>query len=172
MSTHDLKQLYAFESNIEQATKQILQAAGYFNTLIEGANVSLPDSRFEVTFVTGEAMNEAVRLNGDHVFDYFAGRLSVKIVTVRPMDQPSLLPGVVTLHEEWAAGVRAALIWAEGQTAAARQCPFTPAILPFYAVKTVRPVGGKRDLDPRWLEDFTFLDFAIEFGIRSDAWPI
>lgn len=157
--------IYAFENAIERATASILNAAGYADTYIQGANASLPPSRFEITFATGEAVNETAHPTQEgHVYDFFNGRLVVRIVTQRPEDRPSLLAGVSTLHEEWAAGVRVAL--------QERLCPYTTTNLPYLAVKTIRPSGTTRDLDPRWLEDFTRLDFFFEFGIRSDAWPV
>lgn len=85
-------------------------------------------------------------------------------MTERPSDQPSLIPGVSSLHEEWCAGVRAAL--------QERNQPFNRTTLPFYSVQTIRPQGTQRDLDPRWLEDYTRLDYLVQFGIRSDAWPV
>ena len=48
---------------------------------------------------------------------------------------------------------------------------FTSTNLPYYAVKTIRQVGTQRDLDPRWMEDYTRIEFLVQFGIRSQAWP-
>lgn len=157
-------QVYAFESNFEVATRTILEGRGLYATLIQGANVSLPESRLEIIFTLGETLNQATMPNGEHVYDFFNAKLSLKIVTARPSDSPSFIPGVTTLHEEWAAGVRVAL--------EERAKPFNLQNLPYYNVQTIRSSGSKRDLDPRWLEDFTTLDYLIEFGIRSDAWPL
>ncbi len=97
------------------------------------------------------------------IYDFFNGRLSIRIVTERPGDQASLISGVSSLHEEWCAGVRVAL--------QERNTPFTATNLPHYSVQTIRQQGTQRDLDPRWLEDYTRIDFLIQFGIRSTAWP-
>lgn len=164
MPAQDKKQVFNFENNFERAAQSALAAAGYNEAFIEGGKSELPPSRLEVSFTVGEALNESTLENGDRVYDYFSGRLSVRIVTFRPEDQPSLLPGVSTLHSEWAAGVRAAM--------QERAAPFTRDNLPLYTVTTIRPLGSARDLDPRWLEDFTRLDFHVEFGIRPDAWPV
>jgi len=163
MPAADVKQILNFENAIELATQSILQAAGFHDSFIQGGNATLPPSRIEIIFATGEAMNEAALPNGDHVYDFFNGVLTVRIVTVRPDDLPSLLPGVSDLHAQWAAGVRAAL--------QERLSPYTTSNLPWLAVKTIRPRATTRDLDPRWLEDFTKLEFYVEFGIRSTAWP-
>ena len=164
MQAQDAKQVLNFDNNIERAVQAVLSAGGYLDSYIEGGSAELPPSRIEVSFSTGEALNEGLLPNGDRVYDYYSGRLSVRIVTFRPDDQPSLLPGVSTVHSEWSAGVRALL--------QERSAPFTSDNLPFYSVKTIRPLATTRDLDPRWLEDFTRLEFYIEFGIRSGAWPV
>lgn len=158
-------QLFNFEYNFERAVESILEGAGYLSTYIQGASATLPESRIEVTFATGAALNEAIYPldPAQEIYDFFDGRLSLRIVTVRPMDRPSLIPGVGKLHEEWAAGVRVQM--------QERLSPFTSANLPYYAVKTIRPQSCQRDFDPRWVEDFTRLDFLVQFGIRSDAWP-
>jgi hypothetical protein len=159
-------QLYAFEGNFELATRTVLNAAGLSDVLIERANITLPESRIEVTFAAGDAINEFTRLDGRKDWDFFSNcRLSLRIVTVRTADQPAnLLPGVIDLHETWAAGVRVAL--------QESRFPFNAETLPFYSVQTLRPAGSARDLDARFMEDFTRLDYFIEFGIRSNAWPL
>ena len=163
MPASNIKQVLNFDNNIEAATRGVLVAGGYGDSFIAGIEQELPPSRIEIMFQTGEAMNEAILPSGQHVYDFYAGLLTVRIVTFRPDDQPSLLAGVSTLHSEWAAGVRALL--------QERATPFTEANLPYYAVKTIRPRGTIRDLDAKWLEDYTRLEFSLEFGIRSDAWP-
>jgi len=163
MPASSLKQIYNYEGAFERAVRDLLQAAGYADTYVEQANATLPESRIEVTFAAGAAVNEEVLPDGAHVYDFFEGRLAIRIVTVRPVDRPSLISGVATLHEEWAAAVRTSL--------EERAAPFTTVNLPYYAVKTIRPLATTRDLDPRWLEDYTRLEFFVQFGIRSDAWP-
>ncbi len=163
MPATDIKQIFNFENAFEIATQAVLNAAGYHDAFIQGGNATLPPSRIEITFATGEAMNETALQNGQHVYDFFSGMLTIRIVTIRPDDMPSILSGVTDLHSQWAAGVRAAL--------QERVSPYTTSNLPWYAVKTIRPRATTRDLDPRWLEDFTKLEFYVEFGIRSTAWP-
>lgn len=158
------RQIYNFENAIERATEQILAAAG-LPSLIQGANATLPESRIEIIFATGQALNEAIYPldPAQEIYDFFDGRLSLRIVTIRPETQPSLLPGVSTLHEEWASAVRVLL--------QERLSPFTVANLPYLAVKTIRPLSTTRDFDPRWIEDYTRVEYLVQFGIRSDAWP-
>ena len=163
MPATDVKQIYNFDNNFETAVRGVLIAGGYGDSFIAGISQDLPPSRLEVMFQTGEAMNEAALPSGDHVYDFYAGTLTVRIVTFRPDDQPSLLPGVSTVHSEWASGVRALL--------QERVAPFNTTNLPYYAVRTILPRGTVRDLDGRWLEDYTKLDFSVQFGIRADAWP-
>lgn len=164
MISDSLKLLHNYDNAIEAAARSVLVANGYGDSFIQGNSSDLPPSRIEVLFATGEAMNEAVLANGDHVYDYFAGRLTIRIVTMRPDDQPSLISGVSTMHSEFAGAVRA--IFEE------RAKPFTSVNLPLYSVKVIRPAGTRRDLDPKWLEDFTELSFAVEFGIRSESWGV
>lgn len=164
MPVTDIKQLFNYENNVELATQAILAAGGYHDAFIQGSTEKLPASRIEITFATGEATNEAVIANGDHVYDTFTGRLSLRIVSNRARNQPSLLAGVSRLHEEWCAGVRSLL--------QERVNPFTTANLPYYKIHTIRPLATLRDLDPMWMEDYTRLDYHIELGVRSDAWPI
>jgi hypothetical protein len=156
-------QIYAFESNFERAVQAVLDGAGMLHSYIQRANDSLPDSRIEITFAGGEAINEAIMEDRTQVYDFYSGTLVLRIVTIRPEDQPSMIPGVATMHEEWSAHVRALL--------EERASPFTQVNLPYYTVRTIRPVGTQRDLDPKWLEDYTRMEFAMQFGIRSDAWP-
>jgi hypothetical protein len=164
MAATSEKQIYNFENAIERATESVLSAAG-LPALIQGGNETLPESRVEIVFAAGQAINTALYpLDPDQeIYDFYEGRLTLRIVTVRPETQPSLLSGVSTLHEEWAAAVRVAL--------QERVNPFTTANLPYLAVKTIRPIGTVRDLDVRWLEDYTRLEYLVQFGIRSDAWP-
>lgn len=164
MPAQNVKQITNFNGNFQAAVQSILKAAGYADTFIERGRAELPESRIEVSFSLGEAMNETQLRNGDLEYDFFSGRLRLRIVTVRPDDQPSLLPGVDGLHSEWSAGILA--------TFRESQKPFTAANLPFYTVRTIRPLSVTPDLDPRWLEDFTAIELHIEFGIRADAWPL
>lgn len=165
----DLVQLFAFESALEAATRSILQAAGLPDTYVTQSNAELPPSYIEVTVQPGSGINEAVRTVGTdstQVFDYdfYDATLTLRIVTQRTDDQPVLPSGVATQHEAWAAGVRVALREAAN--------PYTEARLPYHAVKTIRPLGTERGLEPPpFLQDFTRLDFALQFGIRSTAWP-
>lgn len=155
-------QIYAFESNFERAVEQVLDAAGV-PAYVEKNSESLPATHVAITFASGEAINLAVLPNHEEVYDFFNARLTLQITTERPEDQPSLISGVASLHEEFAARVRAAL--------EERANPFTTANLPYYAVKTIRQLGTARDIDPRWLVDYTRIEFLVQFGIRSDAWP-
>ena len=164
MPATDERQIFNFEHNFERAVESILEGAG-ITAMIQGANESLPESRVEITFAAGEALNTSLHPSDPDqlIYDFFYGTLTLRVVTVRPDDRPSLIPGVGQLHEQWAAAVR--------QLLQERLNPFTTTNLPYYAVKTIRPQASARDLDPRWMEDYTRLNFAIEFGIRSDAWP-
>lgn len=170
MSATSKTQVYNFPNNFELATKSLLKSAGLGDAFIQGDSGKLPQSRIEVMFQTGEPMNQSRRPNGDLVYDYFSAQLAVRIVTLRPQTQRSLLEGVSTLHEEFAARVRE--LFEERKTPAGEyQTVFTADVLPFYKVNKLRPQGEARDFDPHWMEDFTRLPFLIEFGIRSDAWP-
>lgn len=164
MPATDKVQIYAFESNFERAVQSVLHAAGLLDSYIQGADVTLPYSRIEITFESGEAINQAILTDRSLVYDFFDGRLTLRIVTVRPEDQPSLISGVRSLHEEWCARVRALL--------EERAEPFTTTNLPYYTVRTIRQTATRRALDTKWLEDFTQLEFQLQFGIRSDAWPV
>jgi hypothetical protein len=163
MPATSLKQIYNFEGPFQRAFKEVMEAAGYGNVFLERSLETLPQSRIEPIFAGGNAINEEVRPDGTHVYDFFEGRLAVRIVTDRPDNQPSIIPGVMDLHEEYAAAVRAEM--------EERRNPFNETNLPFYAVKTIRPLATTRDMDPRWMEDYTRLEFFVQFGIRSDQWP-
>lgn len=164
------KQLYNFGNNFERAAESIIEAAG-IPALIQGANATLPPSRVEVIFQRGAPLNQGLRPNGDLVYDYFSGVLSLRIVTVRPDTQPSLISGVSSLHEEFAATLME--LFEETKLSSTNEyiTAFTSANLPFYKVLKLQPQTETRDLDPRWLEDFTRHTYLVEFGIRSDAWP-
>lgn len=165
------KQLYNFSNNFERAVDSILEALG-IPTLIQGANATLPASRVEVMFQRGAPLNEGVRPDGQTVYDYWSGTLSFRIVTVRPETQPSLISGVSTLHEEFAATILSTFKQRWVSDPEEYLTPFTDANLPYYQVTKLRPEAEVRDFDPRWMEDFTRHTYAVEFGIRSDAWPV
>jgi hypothetical protein len=162
MPASSTKELFAFENHFERAVESILKAAGYPAVFTTAAQGVLPESRLEVTFSLGDTLNEHTLDSGQRVYDYFNASLQIRVCTERPADRPSLIPGVARLHEEFCAGVRAAL--------EERDDPFD-GLLPYYEVRTIRPRPTSRGLDTRWLEDFTQLEFLVEFGIRSDAWP-
>jgi hypothetical protein len=170
MPASDLKQIYNFANNFERAGEAILEAAGLV-ALIQGANETLPRSRVEVVFQRGEPLNEAILPDGTVVYDYWSGTLTFRIVTERPETQSSLLPGVSSLHEEWAATVLSTFRQKWNPETELYSTPFNSTNLPYYTVKKLRPGTEARDLDPRWLEDFTRHPYFVEFGIRSDAWP-
>ncbi len=119
-------------------------------------------ARKEISFDLGEALNEEVLINGKHVYDFFSARLRVRIVTSRRQAAP--VPEIVDLHDSFVADTLDLL--------AEEKRPFTEELLPYYAVKTLRPLGTKSDLDIIDREDFTDIDFALQFGIRSTAWPL
>lgn len=165
------KILYNFANNFERAAESILAAAG-LPALIQGANGTLPESRVEIIFQRGEPLNEGFRPDGRAVYDYWSGSLAFRIVTIRPETERSLLPGVSTLHEEFAATVL--MLFAQQWSADPEEylTAFNSTNLPYYVVKKLRPGTEQRDLDPRWLEDYTRHTYQVEFGIRSDAWPV
>lgn len=166
MPAQSLLQLFAIESAIEAATREILAEAGLHDTYLTQATATLPDSYIEITAMLGAATNQGVRLVHDVEvldYDFFEASLVLRIVTRRGGDQPVLLPGVASLHEAWAAGVRVALREASH--------PYTEARLPWHAVKTIRPLPTTRDLDPDFMLDFTRLEFRLDVGIRSQSWP-
>ncbi len=157
------KQIYNFEGPFQRAFEGVMNAAGYGQTFVERSMETLPPSRIEVMFSAGAAINQETLADGSHVYDFYDGSLVVRIVTERPSNSPSLIDGVKDLHEEWAAAVRASM--------EERLTPFNATNLPYYSVQTIRPLATTRDLYPRWLEDFTRLEFFVQFGIRSYEWP-
>lgn len=164
MSAPSTKQIYNFKGNFVAATKSILEATGMTDVYLERTLSALKsNARKEITFELGEAINESALPNGEHVYDFFAARLRIRIVTARRADQSSPVAEIRDLHDQFTCEVLAAF--------EEREAPFTTSNLPYYAVKTIRPLGTRSDLDLTFLEDFTDIDFEIQFGIRSDAWP-
>jgi hypothetical protein len=155
------KQLYNFKGQFNAAVQSIF-AAGGLTAQIERSNATLPTSRVEITFDMGEAANQAA-MAGDVVYDFYQGnRLDIRLCTVRPLDQPSVLPGIATLHDEFCATTYALL--------EERLYPFTN-YLPYYQVNMIRPKGSQSGLEMHFMEDYTTLLFEVWFGIRPSAWP-
>lgn len=155
-----LKQIYNFKGEFNAATRSILGAAGLQDVLIERSGDTQPLSRFEVSFDMGPPNNET-NVHGDDVYDFFEGcMLTIKLCTVRPDDQPSALPGVATLHDEFVATSYSVM--------EERKSPFE-GILQYYQVLKILPRGTKSGLNPQWLEDWTQIEFEIWFGIRPAA---
>jgi len=171
MSATSKKQVYNIDNNFERATESIFEAAG-LSAVIQGSNETLPRSRVEITFQTGQALNQGRRADGALVYDYFNATLTIRIVTERPHDSPSLIPGVSTLHSEFCATVRELLEETKSLNGD-YSTAFNSTNLPYYKVNKLQPQGEVRDLAVSpWLEDYTRLSYFIEFGIRSDAWPV
>lgn len=157
------KQVYNFKGQFNAAAQSIIQAAG-LHAVVERSNETLTanPSRIEITFDVGDAANQAAAA-GDVVYDFYQGcRLTIRLCTLRPFDQPSPLAGILTLHDEFTATMYA--IFEE------RLYPFTN-FLPYYQVNMIRPRGTQSGLDPRFLEDWTTITFEVWFGIRPSAWP-
>lgn len=157
------KQVYDFKGQFNAAASSIISAAG-LTAQIERSNSTLPAApgRTEISFDLGEAANQAA-IAGDVVYDFYQGcRLGIRLCTVRPLDQRSALPGILTLHDEFCATMFAVL--------EERLYPFHP-FLPYYQVNMIRPRGTSSGLDPRFMEDWTLITFEIWFGIRPSAWP-
>lgn len=108
-------------------------------------------------------MNQETRDSGKRAYDYFSARLRCRVVTSRRQDQALAPDEARDLHETFVAAVL--------DTFAEEAAPFTEALLPYYAVKKIQPLGTKSDMNVIYFEDFTDVDFLLEFGIRASAWP-
>src|SRR5690349_3834232 len=99
----DIRKLLNFEDKIETATRAVLVAAGITDTFLPTGDGDLPATHLEVLFSTGEALNQHTLDNGQKVYDFFDGLLRLRVASVRSEQQASLLAGVRSLHEEFAA---------------------------------------------------------------------
>ena len=162
MAAENEKQIWNLIGVIEAAAARILEAAEVPTVLLPRANAALPSSRLEVSFTPGEATNQHTLADGRKVYDYFeGGELRIRLATERPETRASLIPGVGDLHAEFLAAVLEA--FDESRR------PFDD-LLPFHYVNTVRPGRHQRDLDSRFLEDFTELRFVVDVGVKETAW--
>lgn len=153
-----------FKGNFRAAVAGILATAGWTDVMLERSSARLKTSaRKEITFDLGEALNLETLDTGIRVYDFFSARLRVRIVTARRSDQTHGSDEARDLHESFVADALDLL--------AEDKSPFTAELLPYYTVKTLRPLGTKSDLDVLAMEDFTDVEFALEFGIRRGAWP-
>lgn len=164
MSANSTRDLRNFKGHFRAASMLAFQAAGITVAVLERSVAKLKSTvRIETSFDLGEAMNQETRDSGLRVYDYFPARLRHRIVTGRRQGQSAAADEARDLHESF---VSSALdIFAE------EKLPFTEAILPYYSVTTLRPLGTKSDFDVIYFEDFTDVDFHVEFGIRATAWP-
>lgn len=164
MSAPSRKQVYNFKGNIKSAAQAIIVAAGITDAYLERTNAFIKqNARVEVSFDLGEATNQEILPDQTYVYDWYSGRLRIRIVTARRQNQTSAVPEVRDIHDEFTCTVLTAF--------EERLQPFTEALLPYYAVKTIRPLGTRSDLDLSYMEDYTDIEFLLEFGIRPGAWP-
>lgn len=158
------RQIRNFKANFRSATLAILTTAGITDVYLERSLAKLKKTaRLEVTLDLGEALNEEVLPTGIHVYDFFAARLRIRVVTARGPLEFAPAHEAADLHEGFVADVLD--LFAE------EKAPFTAELLPYYTVKTLKPLGTKSDLDLVYGEDYTDVDFFMQFGIRSTAWP-
>ncbi len=162
LTTRDLRN---FKGHFRVAVRTILEAAGWSDVVLERASAKLrAAARKEIAFDLGGVLNEETLPTGTHVYDFFAARLRVRIVTARRTDESFPGADATDLHERFVSEALDLL--------AEEKNPFSEALLPYYAVKMIRPAGTRSDFDPIYFEDFTDVDFELQFGIRSSAWPV
>lgn len=157
------KQIKNPEGWFQRAGAQILATAGRGQVFVgqEVIKQKLPASRIELLFIKGPGAEIDVNDLGDQYEDDIAGRLIFTLVTRREESQVSLLEGVKTLHEDWAATVRAAMDFKED--------PFH-GLLPFYTVNQIGEGQNDRDLDLNFWLDYTRIPFDLRYTINQDAW--
>lgn len=161
----DTKAIYNFKGNFDKATCQVLSAAGCDALFLErGLKLLKLSGRIELTFDLGEALNTHTLPDGSQVYDYYNGRLRLRVLTARRQSASFPETGVREIHDQMVCGILDALEERKG--------PFTEVNLPWYKVNTIRPLGTRSDFNVIDFEDFTDVDFALEFGIRSTAWPV
>ena len=164
MAATNETQIWDLISPMEKAVATLLTAANVPTVMIPRSNETLPESRVEIMFVPGEAANVNTLSDGRKVYDYFTnGELRIKIITFRPDQQSSLLTGVRDLHAEFAGEV--------GKALDESGCPFD-GLLPFHYVNTIRPTRPFRDFDSQFMEDYTELVYAIDYGVKETAWIV
>lgn len=162
MAAETEKQIWDVTSWIERATEQVLAKTEVPEILLPHSDRALPESRLELMFMLGEAANQHTLPDGRKVYDFFqGGELRIKLATSRPMQQASLIPGVATMHAQFVATILEALD--EGRE------PFCD-LLPYHRVLTLRPLPVNRDLDARFMEDFTELRFQVDVAVKETAW--
>ena len=103
----------------------------------------------------------------------YSGVLVASIATIRPQAQASVFFQSATIHEDWAARVRAALKehkhilgTALNYPASARLQTYFPASAsnPYYALRQLMPSGSPRDVDQEFMLEVTRLryDFTLD----------
>lgn len=163
MPAPSTEKLYDFKTNFAVATAKILAASGFTQEYLERQCARLQATlRYEISFDLGEALNEEPLANGDHVYDFYAATLRIRIVSARRPKPAGLGTELRELHDLFVARTLAQF--------EERRHPFD-ALLSWYAVKMIRPLGTGSGFDPLYAEDYTDISFALQFGIKSDAWP-
>lgn len=157
------KQIKNFEGWFERAAPIILNRAGCNQAFVaqQVMQARLPASRIDMLFVKGPAAEIALNDEGAEYEDDHAAQLIFTLSTKREQSQPMVIDGVRTLHQEWAATVRAALDFKEH--------PFKD-LFPFYTVTQIREGQNARDLDFNFWMDYTRIPIELRFGINSNAW--
>lgn len=158
------RELRNFKGQFRSATLAILRSGLAVPVDLERGLERLKCSvRTEIAFDLGPALDQQTLPSGKKVYDFFAATLRVRIVTGRKQNQSFPGDEATDLHEIFSSNAMDLL--------AEEKDPFTEALLPYYAVKTIMPQGSKSDLDVLYFEDFTDIIFGLQFGIRSTAWP-
>lgn len=164
MTTRDI-QIKNYSGWFERAEAIILARAGCGTAFVsqQVSQHKLPASRIDYLFIKGPAGEISLNDEQDEVEDDIQGRIIFTLSTKREKTQQSLIDGVKTLHEDWAARIRAAHEFKEN--------PFKD-LLPFYTVLQTREGQNDRDLDLNFWVDYTRIPIDVRFSVNSNAWSI
>lgn len=142
-----------FEDAIETAVVTVL-AANSMTAVRQRGSTSLATPRVEVRLIVGAAEEHyGTDTHGERFIDFWHGTIQLAIVTNRSRNDAS--------HTTYRGKCRAAM---QGLTA-------LNAAMSYLAFNRILESGTSPEIQPDENHDASVVSFAVDFCIRSDAWP-
>ena len=153
-----LRQLFDFESQIEEAVESVLSSTGVAS-YSQRSDRELVVPRFEVQFTAGAATGS---YSGPQTYmlrypDAFNGSLKIRHITSRSGDI------TYTQHRQNVSQIRENLY--------RHEMLITEDVLPFLKLDSILENGSSLGVDEDVRHDITELTFAVVFFVRPSAWP-
>jgi hypothetical protein len=156
MSAPDLQTLYAVETQVEGAWKQVLAGLG-IDAFTQRETENLPIPRVDVQCSLGDFTgHRGEMMPGVFTLDAWNATIGFEVVTKRVQNQPAL-------HAETLAKVRMAAAYYANN--------FTQEVLPYHSLVYIQEQSTSPQIEADDDTDRSILNFSAIVCIRTNAWP-